>query len=306
MVKKFLLVIFLLTFFSNCYSQVQTKIVLRIDNKIVTNFEIKNKILAELLLSNLEVTQTNIDNFKPIAVNSMINLKLKEIELDRFNANFSETDVNNYIKLITKKNTNELKQIFSRNDLDFNLFLNEIKTELKWRQFIFNTYSSRLDINLDNIDKEVKNILKNQSKIVEFKLSEIELILDDINEYDSKVADIKKRIEELGFEKAALKFSTSETKINNGDLGWVNTNSLSKEIYSNLKNLKKGSVSKPVIRGKTLTLFKLMDIRETNPKKLDKETVKSNLIELKKVELFGLYSNSHLSKLKNNSIIEYK
>ena len=305
MVKKFLLVIFLLTFFSNCYSQVQTKIVLRIDNKIVTNFEIKNKILAELLLSNLEVTQTNIDNFKPIAVNSMINLKLKEIELDRFNANFSETDVNNYIKLITKKNTNELKQIFSRNDLDFNLFLNEIKTELKWRQFIFNTYSSRLDINLDNIDKEVKNILKNQSKIVEFKLSEIELILDDINEYDSKVADIKKRIEELGFEKAALKFSTSETKINNGDLGWVNTNSLSKEIYSNLKNLKKGSVSKPVIRGKTLTLFKLMDIRETNPKKLDKETVKNNLIELKKVELFGLYSNSHLSKLKNNSIIEY-
>ena len=121
-----------------------------------------------------------------------------------------------------------------------------------------------------------------------------------------KVADIKKRIEELGFEKAALKFSTSETKINNGDLGWVNTNSLSKEIYSNLKNLKKGSVSKPVIRGKTLTLFKLMDIRETNPKRLDKETVKNNLIELKKVELFGLYSNSHLSKLKNNSIIEYK
>ena len=55
-----------------------------------------------------------------------------------------------------------------------------------------------------------------------------------------------------------------------------------------------------------MTLFKLMDIRETNPKKLDKETVKNNLIELKKVELFGLYSNSHLSKLKNNSIIEYK
>ena len=182
----------------------------------------------------------------------MINLKLKEIELDRFNANFSETDVNNYIKLITKKNTNELKQIFSRNDLDFNLFLNEIKTELKWRQFIFNTYSSRLDINLDNIDKEVKNILKNQSKIVEFKLSEIELILDDINEYDSKVADIKKRIEELGFEKAALKFSTSETKINNGDLGWVNTIHYLKK-YIQFKNLK-GSVSKPVIRGKTLTL----------------------------------------------------
>ena len=64
----------------------KTKIVLKIDNKVVTNFEVKNKILTELLLSNLEVNQSNINNFKSQAVNSLINLKLKEIELDKFNA----------------------------------------------------------------------------------------------------------------------------------------------------------------------------------------------------------------------------
>ena len=60
----------------------KTKIVLKIDNKVVTNFEVKNKILTELLLSNLEVNQSNINNFKSQAVNSLINLKLKEIELE--------------------------------------------------------------------------------------------------------------------------------------------------------------------------------------------------------------------------------
>ena len=94
--------------------------------------------------------------------------------------------------------------------------------------------------------------------------------------------------------------------MNNGNLGWIRSDSLSKEIYNNLKDLKKGDISKPIIKGNTLTLFKLVDKREINSNDIDKDIVRKNLIELKKVELFGLYSNSHLSKLKNTSLIEYK
>ena len=306
MIRVLIIVLFFFDFFNICYGQVQTKIVLKIDNKIVTNFEVKNKILIELLLSNLEINQKNIDNFKAQAVNSLIDLKLKEIELEKFTANFQNTDINNYLKLITKKNVNELKSIFFKNNLDFNLFLDEVKTELKWRQFIYNTYSSRLDINLDNIDKELETFLKTEGLKVEYKLSEIELLLENIDNYQTKVLEIKKIIEDIGFETAALKFSTSETKLNSGNLGWVRSNSLSKEIYNNLKNLKKGDISKPIIKGNTLTLFKLVDKREINSNDIDKDIVRKNLIELKKVELFGLYSNSHLSKLKNTSLIEYK
>ena len=306
MIKILITILILLNFFNNCFGQVKTKIVLKIDNKVVTNFEIKNKILTELLLSNLEINQTNINNFKSQAVNSLINLKLKEIELDKFNANFSNADISNYLKVVTKKNFNELKDMFSENNLDFNLFLHEVKTELKWRQFIYNTYSSRIDVNLDNVDKEIKNILQNNSEIVEFKLSEIELMLEDTNDLETKVSEIKKIIDSIGFESAAVKFSTSDSKINNGDLGWIKVNSLSKEIYSNLKNLKKGDVSAPVIKGNTFTLFKLVDKRNIKSKNLDKQQLKKNLIDLKKIELFGMYGNSHLSKLRNTSLIEYK
>ena len=98
---------------------------------------------------------------------------------------------------------------------------------------------------------KLKNI-QNNSEIIEFKLSEIELILEDINDFETKVSEMKKIIDMIGFESAATKFSTSESKINNGNLGWIKINSLSKEIYSNLKNLEKGDVSEPVINGNTL------------------------------------------------------
>ena len=305
MIKILIAILIFFNFFSNCFSQVKTKIVLKIDNKIVTNFEVKNKILTELLLSNLEINQKNINNFKPQALNSLINLKLKEIELNKFNSNFSNSDINNYLKAMTKKDLDEIKYIFSKNNLDLNLFLHEVKTELKWRQFIYNTYSSRLDINLNNIDKEIENILKN-SEVTEFKLSEIELMLENINNIEAKISEIKKIIDMTGFESTATKLSTSDSKINGGNLGWINVNSLSKQIYSKIKNLKKGDVSDPIISGNTLTLLKLVDKRKTKSKNLDKEQVKKNLIELKKIELFGMYANSHLSKLKNTTLIEYK
>jgi len=39
---------------------------------------------------------------------------------------------------------------------------------------------------------------------------------------------------------------------------------------------------------------------------LDESKIKNELIKRKKNELFNLYSNSHLSKIKNNALIEYK
>ena len=48
-----------------------------------------------------------------------------------------------------------------------------------------------------------------------------------------------------------------------------------------------------------ITIFGFTDLK-------DKFSEKYINIPLKKNELFSLYSNSHLSKLKNNSLIEYK
>ena len=51
---------------------------------------------------------------------------------------------------------------------------------------------------------------------------------------------------------------------------------------------------------------KLIDKKKTQLNEIDKNEIKNRLIKQKKNELFNLYSNSHLSKLKNNTLIEYK
>ena len=49
--------IFLLLFSGNLSSNIENKIVLKVENQIITNFEIKNKILTLLVLANEEITK---------------------------------------------------------------------------------------------------------------------------------------------------------------------------------------------------------------------------------------------------------
>ena len=103
----------------------------------------------------------------------------------------------------------------------------------------------------------------------------------------------------------ALKFSISPSASIKGDLGWVNFNSLSKKISKVLENLNVGDVSEPILNANSITFFKIQEKRMTNLESLDLKNIKKNLINRKKNELFNLYSQSLLSKLQSQTLIEY-
>ena len=67
-----------------------------------------------------------------------------------------------------------------------------------------------------------------------------------------------------------------------------------------------GETSKPIKRQNSIIFLKIADKRSSKTKDINLSELKSKLVNQKKNELYNLYSRSHLSKLKNNSLIEYK
>ena len=167
--------------------------------------------------------------------------------------------------------------------MDWDLFVDEMKTELLWRRFIFNNYNSKIDINLNSIDDQLNEFIENNKSSNEYKLSEIEFLADDGLNLDDQVNEIVQFIKENDFEKAVIKFSNSQSKMNQGDLGWIEERSFSNDVISFIKDLKKEELSKPLIRGRTITLFKLVDKRKSPIKNIDKNSMRNNLINKKKM-----------------------
>ena len=288
-------------------AKIKNEIVVRVENKIITDYEIKNKIISSIIVANKEINQENINSIKSQSLETLIQLKLKKLEIDKFNLKKRETDkVNTYLNSISSNNIIGLQDKFKNNNLDFQLFVEEIETELMWQELIYKIYSKKIKIDEKNIDNELKKLIKNESDIVEFNISEIEIFLDDANSYEEKVLYIEDLIIKNGFDDVALKFSISSSASNNGNLGWINSKSLSSDIYKIIINMEKKGISKPIKRQNSILFLKLNDIKESKLENLNIPELKLKLINQKKNELFNLYSISHLSKLKNSSLIEYK
>ena len=277
-----------------------TKIVVKIENEIITNYDIKSEILATLILTKKEINQKNIDDLKQNALENLIQNRLKKIELKKYNFTRNESKINQYLNSISSNNIQNIKSLFQENGIDYKSFVDNIDIELKWRNLIFNNFSKKIEINLNDIDREVKKILLNNENLISYNLSEIE-----IKKSEEKIIQVLNELKNTNFEDSVIKLSISSTSKNRGELGWVNSNLLSKEISETLEVMKIGEVSKPINRQNTVIFLKLNDKKILENSKINIDNLKSELINQKKNELFSLYSNSLLSKLRNTKFIEY-
>ena len=277
-----------------------TKIVVKIENEIITNYDIKSEILATLILTKKEINQKNIDDLKQNALESLIQNRLKKIELKNYNFTRNDSKINQYLNSISSNNIQNIKSLFQENGIDYKSFVDNIDIEIKWRNLIFNNFSKKIEINLNDIDRKVKKILLNNENLISYNLSEIE-----IKKSEEKIIQVFNELKSTNFEDAVIKFSISSTSKNRGELGWVNSNLLSKEISETLEAMKIGEVSKPINRQNTVIFLKLNDKKILENSKINIDNLKSELINQKKNELFSLYSNSLLSKLRNTKFIEY-
>ena len=303
--KISVIITLLILFLNNNLYGFNSKIIVKVEDEIITNYDLKNKILITLMLANQEINQQNIDELKKAVLDQLINLKLKKIELLKYKIKKDEGRINSYLKSISGNNIQNFKNKFFENNLDFELFLDEVDTEIRWQQLIYTLYGKKIDINEATIDVEVEKIIKERSNVEEFELYEIEISSNlDVPEKQI-IEDILKKINTIGFENSALNFSTSTTSSQKGYLGWINGKTLSKEIYLILSKMKIGEVSKPIKKQNNILFLKLNNKRTIKPEQLEIKKLKIDIIEKKKAGLFNLYSQSRLSKLKNNSFIQY-
>lgn len=305
-------IIFILFFFnfleiSASFSSMKNNIIAKVGNEIITLIELENKINTTLVLTNQEINQKNINNIKNLSLKKLIDIKVKQSETKNYNIKIDELAIKSHMQRISKQlnlEPNSLEEFFESNRISYDQYKEEIEIEFLWQKLIAEIYSSKINITEDQIEKEINEFSSNNKKIIEFKLAELEVSYDN----DSKneiVNEIKNSIKEIGFSKSVLKYSISNSSLNEGVIGWVNSKSISSKLINEIKNLKIGDISKEILGSETLIFYKMLDKRINEiSNQTNSDQLRKNIIAQKKNELLNLYSNSHLSKKKNNILIK--
>ena len=309
---KFYITIFLIIFlnFTNIYSSINSKILAKVGNEIITSYELENKIRSILFLSKKEINQENINQVKQKAIKELISKKLKKEEINKYGIVIEDEKVNSYINNVSSKlkiNKGELTKIMSQKNINFDLFNEDVRIDLTWQSLIYQLNKKKLAIDESQIVIELNEIIKKNKVIEEYEIAEIVIdgIKDPINQEKINI-EVKDYIKKFNFTEAAIKYSTSSSSVEGGKIGWVTANALSDRLQKILSRMKVGEVSNPIDTTNQILIVKILDKRIIkNSSNLDTEQIKQSLINKRQNELLNLYSNNHLSKKRNNTLIKF-
>ena len=235
----------------------------------------------------------------------MVKRAIKKNEIERLKIEkYNSKDLNNQITNIAKKlgfDIDGLKNFLEQNNLQYKDLVARFEIDLKWNSAIFKLYNKKVSINTLEIEDKINSEIERFKSEKLILLSEIQVSLSNEN-LETTSNKILSEIEQNGFEDTAKKFSISPTAIKGGSIGWINEKKLSKQIYQNIKNLKVGDISKPILVGDVVVFIKKIDEKITD---YNLEIIKRNVVEEEKMKKLEMYSNSHYSDLEKRIKVKF-
>ena len=289
--------------FSSISLTIENKILFKVNNEIITSMDILTE-LKYLGIINKDLKKTTNNQAFEIAKRSLIREKIKEIELKKVlkEIKVEEKFLNNllvdYFKSNNIKKISEFENFFISQDIDPNLIKKKISIEILWNQLIYSKFKPNIKIDR----KLIQNELSNNTKKKEFLLSEILFNINENEKFDDKIILLKKEIKEKGFSQTALSYSISDTSSKGGKLGWVSETIMNKKIKNEVKKIKVGNYTSPIVIPGGFLIIKIEDIREKdNSSDLNNEIEK--IIKEKTNEQLNQFSNIYFNKIKKDMLI---
>jgi peptidyl-prolyl cis-trans isomerase SurA len=299
--KTYLFIFFLFLIFNKAYS-IETKIINKIQDEIITNIDIKNE-FKYLVALNSKLKNLDKKKILNISNESIIREKIKKIEISKYYKKIEITE--DYMDFLLEKTFLKLN-LKSLNEFeiyikDYGLTLNEVKRKITidalWNKLIIKKYISQININENQIRDKIN---KNKNiEVKEYKLSEIIFKVENKEEIKKNYNKITQSIIEIGFENSASIYSISQSAKTGGDIGWISENSLNNKIKKSIDRLKIGETSNPIILSTGILLLKVVDSRSSKPN-VDLEAESKKAIDYERNRQLNQYSEIYYNKIKKN------
>ena len=305
----FFLIIFFNFFCNNYIYSFESYVVLKVNNKIITNVDIDNE-YRYLIALNTDLQNIDKKKVMNIAKDSIIREKIKEDELLKY---FDLSKENKYIKSVLEnfykklgmKNEKEFKNYLSKYNLSFDEIKKKIQIEAAWNDLIYKKYVSKLEINKIKIKNNINELLSKNKEHNVYLISEILFNTESFEEIQKKYKLIEKSILEVGFKNTANLYSVANSGKLGGKVGWINETQLSEIIKKEVSKLKVGEYTKPItIPGGFLIIH--LDDKKTQNIYLNFDEEFEKQITYEKNTQLEQYSKIYFKKIKKNSIISEK
>jgi peptidyl-prolyl cis-trans isomerase SurA len=233
-------------------AQPEAGIVAIVNGAVISNGDVTNRGRLFALSTGMGISPEILDRLRPQITRQLIDERLRLQEVQRRHILVSDKEIAAAIHEIEARNgmpEGALRAKLTADGVGMRTLVDQIRVQLGWTRVLREQLGDAGGIKPEDVAEQQK-LLAQQVGRPEFRVSEIFIPVDD----PANTADAQKFAETViselragaSFAVVAAQFSQSQTALQGGDLGWVQTNQLDPEVARVVQEMPPGAISNPL------------------------------------------------------------
>jgi peptidyl-prolyl cis-trans isomerase SurA len=222
-----LLVLLLVAVGAEAASAQALRVVARVNDEAITDFELKQRITFAVRSSGLQETPDLQQRLAPQLLRQMIDERLQIQNSKGLGVKPSEAEINQRVSEIERSagmGRGQFKQYLQSIGVSYDVAAKQIEATLAWSKIVRRRVRPQVDVSDAEIDDSMSRIRTNIGK-TESRVAEIFIPIDKVDQADEAKRSADRVIEQLrrgaSFPALAQQFSQGATAQQGGDLGWI-------------------------------------------------------------------------------------
>jgi len=156
--KIYFFIIFFLFFYNSESNSLTNNVIATIDSSIITELDLKKEIEFIKFINKSEI-DNNSKKMRRDITEILIDRKIKEIEVNNARIDIAEKEIETYLYnyLASNKINDEiLNDFYKTHQIENDYLKNIIITDIRWTKLIRQIYEGRININLTEINEQLK------------------------------------------------------------------------------------------------------------------------------------------------------
>ncbi len=267
-----------------CASAQALRVVARVNDDAITDFELRQRITFAVRSSGMQETPDLQQRLAPQILRHMIDERLQIQHSKGLGVKPSEAEISQRVGEIERgagMQPGQFKQYLQSIGVPYEIAAHQIEATIAWGKIVRRRVRPQVDVSDAEIDDALARIRTNVGK-TESRVAEIFVPIDKVDQADEAKRSADRVIEQLrrgaNFAALAQQFSQGATAQQGGDLGWILPGSLDPALDATMEKLPLRQASEPLRTAAGYHILYVIDRRPFASARPD--DVRLNLVQM--------------------------
>ena len=228
-------------------------IVATVNDQIITGFDLRQRMLSVIAMSQVQPTEENIPAIQQQALQSLIEERLQAQEIAKYDTLIvSDADVDQEIASMAQEagaTPASYMSFLEQGGIRPAALRAQLRTEIGWRELVGGRFNSRSRVSRGQVDQAVRQLTEAAAK-PQYLIGEIYLEANRVGGQQAAINGAEQLVAQMvqgaPFQAVARQFSAAPSAARGGDAGWIVQGSMQPALQTAMDALQVGQLSRPI------------------------------------------------------------